>query len=167
MPHECEQFDVLAHSEADTARLGALLANALSSGIVVALVGSLGAGKTRLVQEIAAAAGADRKQVNSPTFMLIQRYDGRLPIYHVDAFRLKDADEFLELGVDEWMGTEGICLIEWADRVAEVLPEDRLTIQIDITGPTQRAFHIAGSGPKSNAIVDELSRRNDDPSASS
>ena len=146
-------FEFIANGEDDTAHLGILLADALEPGIVVALVGNLGAGKTRLVQAIAAAMGVEREDVNSPTFVLIQEYDGRLPIYHFDAYRLRDTDEFLELGADELMDSQGVCLIEWADRVADVLPGDRLRIEIEITGPTQRVFHIFGSGPRSNAVV--------------
>jgi tRNA threonylcarbamoyladenosine biosynthesis protein TsaE len=150
-------LEFIANGEDDTVRLGKVLADALEPGIVVALVGDLGAGKTRLVQAIAAAMGVEREEVNSPTFVLIQEYDGRLPIYHFDAFRLHDTDEFLELGADEMMDSHAVCLIEWADRVADALPRDLLRIEIAIVGPTVRVFHISGSGPRSNAVVGRLS----------
>lgn len=146
----------ISNNEADTVRLGEALASALQPGCVVALIGGLGAGKTRLVQAVAAALGVDREDVTSPTFVLIQEYDGTLPIFHFDAYRLRDSDQFLELGADELMASTGICLIEWADRVEDVLPDDLLRIDIAIEGPARRLFHLSGSGPKSNAVVRQL-----------
>ena len=154
--HSSDNFQFAADNETDTARLGKVLADVLQPGTVVSLVGELGAGKTRLVQEIAVAMGVEREDVNSPTFVLIQEYAGRLPIYHFDAYRLRDSDQFLELGADELMESPGVCLIEWADRVSGVLPRDLLRIKIEVTGQTQRLFHISGSGPKSNSLVRQL-----------
>ena len=151
-----ESWTFIARDEEDTERLGAGLASALEPGIVVALVGNLGAGKTRLTQAVATALGVEREAVNSPTFVLIQEYDGRLPIYHFDTYRLRDTDEFLELGADELMAAGGVCVIEWADRVAEVLPRDVLRIEIAIVSPGEREFRFNGSGPKSDRIVRKL-----------
>jgi tRNA threonylcarbamoyladenosine biosynthesis protein TsaE len=98
----------------------------------------------------------DRKDVTSPTFLLIQEYAGRLPLYHFDTYRLRDSDEFLELGADELIHGSGVCLIEWADRVADVLPRDLLRIEIETTGPTSRRFAFAGTGPRSSGLADRL-----------
>ena len=103
--------------ESATAALGAALAGVLPAGTTVALCGPLGAGKTRLVQAIAEAAGVDRQDVTSPTFVLIQEYHGRRAIYHIDAYRVRDEDEFESLGVDEYFEGDGLVLVEWADRV--------------------------------------------------
>ncbi len=162
MPESTEyaewQFD--SQSEDDTSVLGAHLARILEPGTVVALNGNLGAGKTRLVQAIAAGLGVDRRNVSSPTFILIQEYEGRVPLYHIDTYRLRDSDEFLELGADEILSSDqSICLIEWADRVADVLPADMLTVSIDFTGPLSRRFHFRGSGPRSNNMVRRLQVR--------
>lgn len=148
-----------SHGEHDTDALGAALASVLVPGTVGALIGPLGSGKTRLVQSIAVALGVDRREVSSPTFILIREYNGRLPIYHFDTYRLHEADEFLALGAEELMQSEAVCLIEWADRVEEVLPEDRLQIHIQISGPTSREFRIGGTGRKSRAIVASLRGR--------
>jgi len=156
-PQGSWQFD--ARSEADTETLGAAMAGVLEPGGVIALVGDLGAGKTRLVQAVAAGLGVDRRAVKSPTFVLLQEYEGRLPIYHFDTYRLANTDEFLELGADEILTAEGICLIEWADRVTDVLPADRLTIEIEVTGPQARTFCFTATGQKSRAIVSRLSER--------
>jgi tRNA threonylcarbamoyladenosine biosynthesis protein TsaE len=148
-----ERWLFVAHSEADTEKLGQSLGCALERGGVVALVGPLGAGKTRLVQSIATALGADRRAVNSPTFVLIQEYAAPLPLFHCDTYRLRNVDEFLDLGVDEMFQSDGVCLIEWADRVTEVLPADRLQIEIEVVGSTERQFAIMALGPLSAGIL--------------
>ncbi|MBM4071111.1 MAG: tRNA (adenosine(37)-N6)-threonylcarbamoyltransferase complex ATPase subunit type 1 TsaE [Planctomycetes bacterium] len=141
-------------TELETDGLGRRLAVRLFPGAVIGLVGPLGAGKTRLVRAIASGLDiADARVVNSPTFVLIQEYAARLPIYHFDAYRLKSDAEFLDLGAHEYFGGQGVCLIEWADRVASCLPDDRLTIAIEITGATSRRFHLTAGGPRHQAIV--------------
>lgn len=149
-------FEFRSTSEADTLRLGAALADVLQPGAVVALVGNLGAGKTRLVRAVAEAAGVDPKTVNSPTFVLVQEYEGKWPIYHFDTYRLHDTHEFLDLGADEYLHSQGVCFIEWADRVRDVLPADVLRIEIAITGETSRDFRFTATGPCSEKIVQAL-----------
>ena len=140
------QYQFLAHSEADTFRLGTALAEHLPDGSVVALIGTLGAGKTRLVQAIAEHCGIERRDVVSPTFVLIHEYPGERMLYHIDAYRLKDEDEFLELGPEEYFESDGITLIEWADRVEDCLPRERLEIQIQVTGAETREFQLVAWG---------------------
>lgn len=137
-----------AADERDTDRFGAALAAALPSGTTVALCGTLGAGKTRLVQAVAAACGVPRNEVVSPTFVLCQQYCGTRTIYHLDAYRLHDVDEFRELGVDELFNSDAIVIVEWAERVAHALPDDYVQIEIDITGPTARRFVVRVIGTK-------------------
>jgi len=156
MTHPNQSWQFRAVSENDTGQLGTALASAFQPGLVVALIGNLGAGKTRLVQSIAVALGLNRQDVTSPTFVLIQEYAGKLRLYHFDTYRLSDSDQFLELGADELMASDGVCLIEWADRVDDVLPRDLLRIEIEITGPEERFFQISGSGPISKAVVEKL-----------
>src|SRR5947208_10713503 len=101
-----------------TTAFGRRLGAALFPSAVVALVGPLGAGKTHLVRAVAEGLGiADSRAVSSPTFVLIQEYDARLPIYHFDAYRLRGAAEFFDLGAHEYFEGKGVCLVEWADRV--------------------------------------------------
>lgn len=153
------ELEFLARGESDTERLGRCLAECLRPGLVVSLTGNLGAGKTRLVQAVAAALGVDRSAVNSPTFVLLQEYDGRLPLYHFDTYRLRDTDEFLELGADELLFGDGVCLIEWGERVADVLPEDVLHVRIEATGDSERVFRLQGGGPRASEAIRELRRR--------
>jgi tRNA threonylcarbamoyladenosine biosynthesis protein TsaE len=147
-----------AVDEAATSRLGHALAAALRAGDVIALNGQLGAGKTRLVQAIADALGYGNQMVNSPTFVLIQEYDGPLPLYHVDAYRLSDSDEFLDIGGDEVLQGDRACLVEWADRIADVLPRDHLRIDITVTGETSRRLVLTAGGERSAELLQAVTR---------
>ncbi len=136
-------------SEAETVDLGRRLAEALTPPAVVALVGPLGAGKTRLVQAVAAALGVT-EEVTSPTFVLCNEYrTGRVPIYHLDAYRLNDEDEFVELGVEEYFaGTAtagpGLVFVEWGDRFPDCLPPTAITIRIEPGAGESRRFRLSG-----------------------
>src|SRR5687767_3488227 len=133
-------------------RLGALL----FPGAVVALVGPLGAGKTHLTRAVAEGLGVKNPAaVNSPTFVLIQEYPARLPIYHFDAYRLSGPREFAELGVEEYFTGDGVCLVEWADRVEPTLPAERLEVRISILGPTARRFDLTAVGRSEERRVGE------------
>jgi tRNA threonylcarbamoyladenosine biosynthesis protein TsaE len=132
-----------SNAEQDTERLGAALADALPPGTVVALIGTLGAGKTRLVQAVAAALGVPAGSVTSPTFVLVNEYrGGRMPVFHFDTYRLKDEDEFLALGPEEYFESHGITFVEWADRVADLLPKEHVEITIEVTDTTKRRITI-------------------------
>ena len=151
-----DEYQFLAKDESDTRRLGAALAQALPAGTTVALIGTLGAGKTRLVQALAAACGVPPETVLSPTFVLCQEYHGRRTLYHLDAYRLKDDDEFLQLGPEEYFESDGITLIEWANRVIDCLPPQRLEIHIEVVGETERQFRLIAVGREAAALVDAL-----------
>lgn len=155
-PDPRANFEFFARSESDTDRLGSRLADALEPGTAVALVGNLGAGKTRLVRAIAIAAGVDPHEINSPTFVLVHEYEGRWPIYHFDTYRLANADEFIDLGAQDYFASEGISFVEWADRVTRTLPTDHVRIEIETTGDTERFFRISATGSRSQRIVKRL-----------
>src|SRR5262249_4230698 len=132
---------------AATTTFGRALAETLFPGAVVALVGQLGAGKTHLVRAIAEGLGiADSRAVSSPTFVLIQEYQARLPIYPFDAYRLQSEAEFAELGAHEYFEGRGVCLVEWADRVPGCLPAEHLRVAIEVTGETSRRVRIEAVG---------------------
>ena len=119
-------------SHETTFRFGERLASFLRVGDVIGLVGPLGAGKTLLTKGIVAGRGGDPDAVVSPTFTLMQQYaTGDCIIHHMDVYRLGSADEFLDLGVDDLLERDGICVIEWADRVASAFPDHALWIEID------------------------------------
>jgi tRNA threonylcarbamoyladenosine biosynthesis protein TsaE len=149
---ESLQFD--APDESATTELGRKLAEVLFPGAIVGLIGQLGAGKTRLVRAIAEGLGiTDPRAVSSPTFVLIQEYSARLPIYHFDAYRLHGEAEFFDLGVNEYFQGKGVCLVEWADRVMGCLPAEHLRIQIHMTGFSSRTFVIEGFGERYEELM--------------
>lgn len=152
-------FHFLARNEADTDRLGSILADVLPRGTVIALVGTLGAGKTRLVQAVAAALGVPRDEITSPTFVLVNEYlSGRMPVYHFDTYRLRDEDEFLELGPDEYFSGGGITFVEWADRFEQLLPASYLKIEIAPVGASEREFTVSAVGAEYEPVMQELER---------
>jgi tRNA threonylcarbamoyladenosine biosynthesis protein TsaE len=151
-------FTSKARDLADTNHLGAVLADVLPEGTTVSLSGTLGAGKTHLVQAIAAACGIARENVTSPTFVLCQHYHGTKTIHHLDAYRLKDDDEFLELGVEELFASSGLTIVEWGERVEDCLPVDRIDLRIEIVGETAREFTLQAS---SERLADTIKRLRD------
>ena len=143
-------------SEAETRAVGEAIAAKLLAGDVVALIGGLGAGKTHFVKGVAEACGVSQDDVNSPTFTLIQEYAGRVLIRHCDTYRLRNAEEFADLGLDELFASDGIAFVEWADRVEEYLPGDRLEVRITIDSPTGRTFEVSATGKRSRQILSEF-----------
>jgi tRNA threonylcarbamoyladenosine biosynthesis protein TsaE len=140
----------LAGTEALGRRLGPLL----FPGAVIALVGQLGAGKTHFTRAVAEGLQVrNPAAVNSPTFVLIQEYPARLPIYHFDAYRLNSAQDFADLGTDEYFHGDGVCLIEWADRFPDVLPAERLEVRIHILDPNRRRFDVTAVGSRYDQII--------------
>jgi len=150
--------EIIVNDLAGTEAFGRRLADLLYGGAVVALIGPLGAGKTHLVRAVAQGLGVpDSRMVNSPTFVLIQEYSGRLPIYHFDAYRLKNSGEFVDLGAHEYFEGKGVCLVEWADRVEDVLPQEHLRITLQILGETARRITLEGRGSQYQALVKSIS----------
>ncbi len=132
-----------------TQHLGRQLGVCLFPGSVIALIGPLGAGKTALVRAIAEGLDIeDSRQVTSPTFVLMQEYAARLPITHVDVYRLRSAAEFLDLGPEEWLGGPGVCLIEWADRVLDELPTEHMAVHIRTLTPDARQWQFQANGAR-------------------
>jgi tRNA threonylcarbamoyladenosine biosynthesis protein TsaE len=142
---------------AATLALGRRLGGVLFPAAVVALVGPLGAGKTHFVRAVAEGLGiADSRVVSSPTFVLIQEYDARLPVYHFDAYRLKSEGEFFDLGAHEYFAGDGVCWIEWADRVEGCLPAEQLRVSIAVTGETSRRLTFEARGGRYAELLERL-----------
>src|SRR5262245_1192147 len=141
----------------ETTTLGRRLGAELFPGAIVALVGPLGAGKTNLAWAIAEGMGiANADVVTSPTFVLIEEYGARLPIYHFDAYRLTREADFAELGVHEYFQGDGVCLVDWADKVRGVLPDEYLEVAIAITGAETRRFELTPRGQRYEKLVEAL-----------
>ena len=139
---------------AATEELGRRLGPLLFPGAVVALIGPLGAGKTHFARAVAEGLGVrNPAAVTSPTFVLIQEYPARLPIYHFDAYRLSTAGEFAALGADEYFHGDGVCLVEWADRVGDALPPERLEVQLRPVSDHRREAEVRAIGKRYDELV--------------
>jgi tRNA threonylcarbamoyladenosine biosynthesis protein TsaE len=150
-------------SEQATEEVGARLAALLEPGDVVALVGELGAGKTCLARGIARGLGID-EPVTSPTFILVAEYrtPAGVPLYHADCYRLDaPAAEAVDIGLDELMEGRGVCVVEWAERVAGLLPPDHLRIELVATDDSTRDLAIHATGPRSATLVHRLAAEKD------
>ncbi|MEW6727615.1 MAG: tRNA (adenosine(37)-N6)-threonylcarbamoyltransferase complex ATPase subunit type 1 TsaE [Bacillota bacterium] len=150
-------FEVTTAGPEETRSLGERLGSLLAAGDVLAVQGGLGAGKTTFAQGIGKGLQV-RGSVTSPTFTIINEYSGRLPLYHFDTYRLEDADEMNFLGYEEYFEGDGVTLIEWADRVAETLPGERLDITVERTGENSRLFRFMPRGQRYEQLVEELKR---------
>ena len=140
----------------ETVALGKSLGPLLFPAAVVALIGPLGAGKTTFTRAVAEGMGVrNLAAVNSPTFTLIHEYPARLPIYHFDAYRLATAEQFEGLGIQEYFAGEGVCLVEWADKFLELLPEERLEIRIGRVSETTRRWDVIGVGEVFERLVEK------------
>ena len=129
-------------SAAETRALGEELSSSLRPGDVVVLEGELGAGKSELARGIARGLGV-RETVTGPSFTILNVYEsGRYPLYHFDWYRLESADELYELGMDEYLGGDGIAVVEWAERCPEAVPENTIRITLDVTGEESRRIQI-------------------------
>jgi tRNA threonylcarbamoyladenosine biosynthesis protein TsaE len=137
---------VVTRGAEETAAWGASFARRLRAGDVVALSGELGAGKTCLTKGIAAGLGVERA-VTSPTFTLIHEYRGRVPVYHVDLYRLENAAEAVDIGVLDYLGGDGVCIVEWAEKVAGLLPVDAWRVNIEIVDEQTRQITVTRAEP--------------------
>lgn len=121
-------IEKIIRDEDDCRDFGMSLAEGLKAGDVVALIGDLGVGKTTLTKYIGQGLGIS-EMITSPTFTVVSEYrSGRLPLYHMDVYRLEDPEDVFERGIREYMEAGGVCVIEWADMIAEILPEDTICV---------------------------------------
>ena len=130
---EINERTILLNNEEATRQYGLELASRLEAGDVVALIGDLGTGKTSLTKYIAQGLGVT-EMLSSPTFNIVKEYrSGRLPLFHFDVYRLGDAEELLDIGGEEYFEAGGVCVIEWADIVMSVLPENTIIVELEYT----------------------------------
>ena len=132
----------VSNSEEETRGFGRNLAKQLEEKDVVCIYGDLGAGKTCLVKGIVDGLGLTTEYVRSPTFAIINKYNGKIPVYHLDFYRIESAKELEELGIEEFSGKEGITLIEWPEKIVKYLPQAQCEIKIDILGENKRSFNV-------------------------
>ena len=134
-------MEFIVKTEAGTIKLGKKIGRCLKKGDIIALDGTLAAGKTYLTKGIALGLGI-KEDVTSPTFTLISEYSGRLHLYHMDVYRLDSVEEFLDLGTEEMLYGEGVCVIEWSEKVKSVLPSNTIYINIIVNEDNSRKIII-------------------------
>ena len=141
------QLELISHSPEQTQRLGIHIGELALPGDILLLVGALGTGKTCLTQGIAWGLGIE-EYAFSPTFVIVREHHGRLPLYHIDLYRLDHIEEIAELGLDDYLYGNGICVVEWAEKGLSLLPVEYLLIQISYLSDTERSFQFKASGKR-------------------
>lgn len=151
------EFIYISTGPRDTLAVGKILGALLLPGSVVGLVGELGAGKTCFIKGMAYGINrTSEDEVTSPTFAILQEYEGSVPLYHLDAYRIAGSDDLETVGLDDCMEGGGIVAIEWADRITGVLPDEHLMISIEVIGEHKRKFIFKPKGIQYRAAVQKL-----------
>ena len=149
-------LELISHSPKETQQIGRVLGKGASPGDIFLLMGPLGAGKTCLTQGIAWGVGV-HEYARSPTFVLMARYKGRFPMHHIDLFRIDDPLEAQDLGMEEYLGGEGVCVVEWADRTVDLFPPESLWIQLEYgDGERERHISIQAKGGHYHSLLKSL-----------
>lgn len=151
----------ISHGEPDTVRLGQELSRHLNAGDIVCLVGDLGAGKTTFVKGLAKGLKIDPARVNSPTFVLMNIYDGKRPLYHFDLYRLENSSEISNIGYEEFLygDSAGIAVIEWADKLGPLMPKEYVGVTLAHKSPQERLIRITAQGPRYRLLLTRLNRK--------
>ena len=145
---------IILHSEEETQNIGYKLGKLLGSGDVICLVGDLGAGKTTMTQSIAKALKVN-DYITSPTFNIVNEYEGIIPLYHFDVYRISHSEEMYEIGFEEYIYGKGACIIEWANLIEDVLPENLLNIELKYK-ENEREMILKPFGKRYENMVEEL-----------
>ncbi|MBI5192155.1 MAG: tRNA (adenosine(37)-N6)-threonylcarbamoyltransferase complex ATPase subunit type 1 TsaE [Nitrospirae bacterium] len=144
-----------SNSPNNTIEIGKTLGKHLLPGSVICLTGELGAGKTCFIKGMAEGLGIKRKEVSSPTFIIIREYKGRIPLYHIDLYRIGTLDDIRDIGMEEVIYGNGVTAIEWAERIKDALPDDRIDIKLEWVDDKMRAIEIIAYGEKHRKILEE------------
>ena len=152
---DMECLELITHSPEETQEFGIRIGELALPGDVFLLVGDLGTGKTCLTQGIAWGLNIQEYAL-SPSFVVVRELRGRLPLYHIDLFRLDHIEEIVELGLDDYIYGNGVCVVEWAEKGISVFPAERLLIQIDYLSDTERSFQLKPCGKRYHKIVKQL-----------
>jgi len=147
-----------SHSPEETQRFGKELGRLASAGDVILLVGNLGAGKTCLTQGIAWGLNIDG-YARSPSFVVVNEYRGRLPMYHIDLYRLDNIDEIDDLGLDDNLYGKGMCVVEWADKALDLMPSQNLLIKINMLGENERKLELTNHGQRYTEMFADIKKR--------
>ncbi len=150
-----DSLELVSQSPEQTQKLGVRIGELALLGDVFLLVGELGAGKTCLTQGIAWGLGI-KEYALSPSFVIMRELYGRLPLYHVDLYRLDRIEESMELGLDDYLYGRGVCVVEWAEKALSILPKKHMLIKIGYLSDTGRSFEIEPNGQRYSELVEQL-----------
>ncbi len=150
-----KSLKLISHSPEETRDLGVHLGKLAQPGDIYLLSGNLGAGKTCLTQGIAQGLGS-QDQALSPTFVLMRELAGRMPLYHIDLYRLDHIEEIADLGLDDYLYGQGVCVIEWAEKGLSILPAEHLLVKIDYLTDNERSFEFTARGKRYEKLMDQL-----------
>ena len=154
------RLQITTGSPGETEAVGACLGSLLQPGSFLALQGDLGGGKTCLTRGVVTSlAPQSTHLVASPTYAIMNCYPGGTPVYHFDFYRFAGDDDIEELGFEEYFYGDGVCVVEWSERLAQLLPEDALTLLFEYAGDDRRLITITSSGQKSDNVLDQLAER--------
>lgn len=148
-------LQLTSHSPEQTQSLGTRLGKLAQAGDVFLLIGNLGSGKTCLTQGIAWGLGV-KEYAFSPSFVIVREYHGRLPLYHIDFYRLDRLEEIVDLGLDEYLCGNGVCVVEWAEKGIAVLPQENLTIGLSYIADTERYISLEPRGKRYSQLIKSL-----------
>ncbi|MCD5325936.1 MULTISPECIES: tRNA (adenosine(37)-N6)-threonylcarbamoyltransferase complex ATPase subunit type 1 TsaE [Pontibacillus] len=148
-----ESYTIDTHSAEETKKVAERLGALLEPNDLLTLEGDLGAGKTTFTKGLGTGLGVTRT-ISSPTFTIVKEYEGRMPLYHLDVYRLEDSDE--DIGFDEYFDGGGVCVVEWAQFIEDYLPDNRLDIELFYNNEDERSIHLKPRGERYERICKEL-----------
>ncbi|HUU65049.1 MAG TPA: tRNA (adenosine(37)-N6)-threonylcarbamoyltransferase complex ATPase subunit type 1 TsaE [Dehalococcoidales bacterium] len=153
-----QKYAFRSNSPASTFNFGKQLGERLKTGSIIALIGELGCGKTLFTRGICVGLGVPERRVNSPTFAFVNEYLGRLPVFHIDLYRLNTIDEEFEIGLLDYLAKadSGVVVLEWAEKALVLLPNDYLQVQFEVLSARRRQLTLVGFGKKSSSLLREL-----------
>jgi tRNA threonylcarbamoyladenosine biosynthesis protein TsaE len=153
-------YEYISHSPSDTLKLGEKIGRNLRNGSVIALIGELGCGKTLLTRGITTGLGVPMRQVNSPTFVLVNEYRGRRPVFHMDLYRLGDAADVVDIGLLDYLARaeSGVIIIEWAEKILSLLPDEYLKIEFEIISARKRRISFSAAGEIYNDLMEKINK---------
>jgi len=153
-------IEYLSRREQETFNLGKNLAHYLKSADVICLIGDLGTGKTTFTKGIAQGLKIISTQVNSPTFVLLNIYEGKLPVYHLDLYRMEDTKEILNIGYEEFLYGQGVAVVEWAERLKKLLPNEYLEVRFKHKARNERLLKFTARGQRYEALLRKMIHHN-------
>jgi tRNA threonylcarbamoyladenosine biosynthesis protein TsaE len=155
------RYEIISISPSATVNLGRKIGQQLKPGGVIALMGELGCGKTLITRGICDGLGVPERQVSSPSFVLVNEYRGRLPVFHIDLYRLSGIDDSIEIGITDYFkrAQEGVMIVEWAEKIIDILPADLIKVEFDIISKQKRRIVFSSTSRRFAGLFKELKGR--------